>query len=125
LGTRNSGRQTEDALKTTALGAGTKADTAIDAAGTADPLEQQRRDYVKRILDWQEHPTSMSAFPDQTGPRQLQGREGRHGRGKSRQGLRDSLGRRQRSLLLIASPSSSARLDWCSSASLPTGRPGR
>ena len=67
MSTKSSGRQNEDALKTQALSAGAKADESITKAETEDPMEAQRRAYVKRILDWQAKPTSLADFPDQTG----------------------------------------------------------
>jgi hypothetical protein len=70
MGSNSSGRQNEDYLKTQALGSTVKADTAIDAAGKADPFEQRRRDYLTKILDWQEGksgPQDVKNFPDQTG----------------------------------------------------------
>lgn len=69
MGTRNSGRQNEDALKTAALASGAKADASIDAAEKVDPLTQRRRDYVTKILSWRDDgkPLDVREFPDQTG----------------------------------------------------------
>jgi hypothetical protein len=57
-------------LKSAALASAGKADAAIAAAGTPDPLEQRRRDYVTKILDWRDGtsgPIDIKSFPDQTG----------------------------------------------------------
>lgn len=64
MGTKNSGRQNEDALKTAALQQKADADASIVKAEAPDAMEEQRRRYVKRVLDWQENPTSVRDFPD-------------------------------------------------------------
>lgn len=48
----------------------TKADTAVTAAGTADPFEQRRRDYITKLWDWRDEkdgPLDIRNFPDKTG----------------------------------------------------------
>lgn len=66
MGSSNSGRQTESSLKQNALNSGSLATAAIAKAETADPLEARRRARVEKILDWDEHPTSVRYFPDQS-----------------------------------------------------------
>jgi hypothetical protein len=69
MGSNNSGRQTESALKTQALNSQTTANAAIDKAETPDPMEARRRNYVNRILDWNEGvggPMDVRDFPDKS-----------------------------------------------------------
>jgi hypothetical protein len=69
MGSKSKGRQTDDYLKQQAMAAQSQANTAIAKAETPDPLEQRRRDYVTRILDWREGklgPIDVRNFPDQT-----------------------------------------------------------
>src|ERR1043166_1089415 len=66
----NKARQAEqDRLQSQALADRAKSDTAISTASQPDPLEQRRRDYVTKILDWKEGtngPPDVRAFPDQS-----------------------------------------------------------
>jgi hypothetical protein len=49
---KNSGRQTESALQRQAMNSQGVANTAITKADTPDLMEERRRGYVNRILDW-------------------------------------------------------------------------
>ncbi len=65
----NNGRREQDELRRRTEEAERRANEAITRAETPDPLEQRRRDYVTRILDWREGkngPINVRDFPDQT-----------------------------------------------------------
>jgi hypothetical protein len=69
MGSNNSGRQTESALKTQALNSQTTANAAIEKAETPDPFEARRRAYVNKVLDWNEGvggPPDVRDFPDKS-----------------------------------------------------------
>lgn len=69
MGSNKSGRQTESALQRQAMGSQAAANTAITAAEKPDPLEERRRGYVNKILDWNEGvggPPDVRSFPDQS-----------------------------------------------------------
>lgn len=62
-------RQQEDALQRQAMQSQAASNASIAKAEEVDPLEQRRRDYVTKILDWRDSgkPLDVREFPDQTG----------------------------------------------------------
>lgn len=52
MGSKDKGRQQEDALRAAAATAQTKSDAAVEVAGKADPLEERRRARVLAIDKW-------------------------------------------------------------------------
>lgn len=60
-------QQQEDDLKRRALESRPVADAAITAASQPDELEQRKRDYIKRLLNWRDGtggPPDIREFPD-------------------------------------------------------------